>query len=192
MKYSLLLICLIFTAGLSAQKKVANPRNGEIIFMHSEPGDDPLKCRTYNYHFLFRNQHIISYQFINGSKVGGDTFINQDKGTFYTMQGNSGGQFLSPSVYKYSDKPVIITEFREDTKIINGYLCFKVIVSPKEKDKDLQGAELWVTDRIKCRYHPLINHKQVLRKYYPLEIVIRDEVDENNNVVYVSHIERLE
>ncbi|VXC11271.1 conserved hypothetical protein [Flavobacterium sp. 9AF] len=30
---------------------------------------------------------------------------------------------------------------------------------------------MWVTTQIKCNYHPVINEKDILIKYYPLEIV---------------------
>ena len=31
--------------------------------------------------------------------------------------------------------------------------------------------ELWVTNQIRCNFHPVINEKDILIKYYPLEIV---------------------
>jgi hypothetical protein len=31
--------------------------------------------------------------------------------------------------------------------------------------------ELWVTQEIKCNYHPVINEEEILNKYYPLEII---------------------
>lgn len=72
-----------------------------------------------------------------------------------------------------------LTEFVNETKIINGYNCFKVIYNynePPVSDFDFipsvvtNTRELWVTKEIKCNYHPVINESEILKKYYPLEI----------------------
>jgi hypothetical protein len=41
-----------------------------------------------------------------------------------------------------------------------------------------QIRELWVTTQINCKYHPIINEKEVLLKYYPLEIIESSEMME--------------
>ena len=35
----------------------------------------------------------------------------------------------------------------------------------------MNNRELWVTEEIKCNYHPVINDIEILEKYYPLEII---------------------
>jgi len=97
-----------------------------------------------------------------------------------------------PIVYKIS-RDFSITELKKDTKTIEGFKCFKVIFSVKEQSDNsneisqdmptiLKEAILnteteyimYVTDKIKNCYHPVIKYKFVLDKYYPLEIIEKD------------------
>ena len=72
-----------------------------------------------------------------------------------------------------------LIEHKNETKLINGYACFKVVYSYKEPASEFDffenvitnTRELWVTEGIKCNYHPLINESEILEKYYPLEII---------------------
>lgn len=72
-----------------------------------------------------------------------------------------------------------LTEYKNDIREINGFNCFKVIYSYNEPNVELDflanvtsnSRELWVTQEIKCNYHPVINEIEILEKYYPLEII---------------------
>lgn len=88
--------------------------------------------------------------------------------------------------YEYIvEKSYKVTEYRGQTKIINGYNCFKVIVETLDHEGKPQSANdfmnftfvMYVTEAIKCEYHPITKFKKVLDKYYPLEII------ETNNAV---------
>lgn len=79
---------------------------------------------------------------------------------------------------------LVISEYREEKKIINNINCFKVIVSYTEinldedfpqintimDEKNYNEEELWVTEDIMSIYHPAYEVKEILEKYYPLEI----------------------
>lgn len=93
---------------------------------------------------------------------------------------------------------VILEEYRDSIKIIGGIECFKVKLNytylvkemykaqfPQEENDDDESffqlfesmmknqeihMEMWVTDRIKSIYHPILKVKEVNEKYYPLEI----------------------
>ncbi len=86
--------------------------------------------------------------------------------------------------YDYSKNKIIdVKEDRKSLKKINGFKCFKLIYSFKEtsnKTEDDFSAfvseytttrEMWVTDEINSQFHPIVNDKIILDKYYPLEII---------------------
>ncbi|WP_026705424.1 hypothetical protein [Flavobacterium soli] len=100
--------------------------------------------------------------------------------------------------YEYSKDEIIrVEEFRNETKEIYGFKCFKVILEFKSgqdinEDEDFislmnskkQTKELWVTESIKSLYHPVLKYKAVLEKYYPLEVSEFSEVMNGHKIVY--------
>ncbi len=85
--------------------------------------------------------------------------------------------------YYYSNSKIIeIKENKKEIKKINGFDCFKVIYTFIEDGLDEtddfanfmkkypQTREIWVTDKIKSFFHPLVREKEIIEKYYPLEI----------------------
>lgn len=81
------------------------------------------------------------------------------------------------SVFFESQKIITeIQEFTNETKTINGFKCFKVVEyyfdldEPPGLNNLLNINELWVTDQIKSKFHPLIKEPEIIDKYYPLEI----------------------
>lgn len=86
-------------------------------------------------------------------------------------------------VYNFSEIKILdFKENKNETKNINGYNCYKVKYSFLEteiNDEDLNmfmsnfptKREMWVTDKIISKFHPIINENEILNKYYPLEII---------------------
>jgi len=92
--------------------------------------------------------------------------------------------------FKYSkNRDFSIKEFRDEKRTISGYSCFKVIFSYKKEEEpfneDISNSEkeflqyissfkyykeFWVTESVKSLYHPVCKDKEILDKYYPLEI----------------------
>ncbi len=120
-------------------------------------------------HHEFNRDTIIMYYSIDG-KVNNKIFINstslEAKNVF-----NEYVDFDKNEIIK-------ISEFKNEIKTINGFKCFKVIYNFKTQGKSvdfsnfsMKNRELWVTEKIKCNYHPVINDIEILEKYYPLEII---------------------
>ena len=85
--------------------------------------------------------------------------------------------------YYYSNNKIIeIKENKKETKKVNGFDCFKVIYTFIEDGLDEtdefanfmkkypQTREIWVTNKIKSPFHPIVREKEIIEKYYPLEI----------------------
>lgn len=126
------------------------------------------KTRTYRYFQEFDGSAIYHYETLNDQLIG-ELAINVETGLT--------DDFLEDYGYYSRDTVTDIKEFPKEIRIINGYKCFKVIYFLKENRSaifDRSGyvdyREIWVTDKIKCAYHPVISDKIILEKYYPLEI----------------------
>lgn len=104
--------------------------------------------------------------------------------------------------YNYSyDEIIKLEEFKNETKEINGFKCFKVLLEYKSgenadeglDDQDYisfvnskkQTKELWVTENIQSVYHPVLKYKSILEKYYPLEISEFSEAMNGLKTMYV-------
>lgn len=81
------------------------------------------------------------------------------------------------SVYRESHTIVMNTqEFKSETKVINGFKCYKIVMyyfdleQPPSFNSLLNTMELWVTEDIKSMFHPFIKEREILSKYYPLEV----------------------
>ncbi|MGV3461303.1 MAG: hypothetical protein ACO1N9_12700 [Flavobacterium sp.] len=134
-------------------------------------------------HHEFSGDKIVSYHTTNG--IRGDYY-----GIIDTKTGLRAMVTKRDSVtIKLSEQPYYtpykkgttmkIEEYLKDIKKIQGFDCFKisVIVKTHIDEDDLSSLEMttkyemWVTDRIRCLYHPIVWFKEVLEKYYPLEII---------------------
>ncbi|RZL50877.1 MAG: hypothetical protein EOP00_02050 [Pedobacter sp.] len=81
--------------------------------------------------------------------------------------------------YFRQEQVISIKEHREQTKIIQGYKCFKVIYQYKENTENeeifmppvIYTRELWVTEQLKSPFHFAVKANEILFKYYPLEII---------------------
>ncbi len=98
-----------------------------------------------------------------------------------------------------NQEEIELQEFRTIKKKIQGFDCFKVVVtipqnileslnlyameiptSFAEEHKELSSLkttyEMYVTDKIVCRYHPIVHFTEVLDNYYPIEIIKRESL----------------
>ncbi len=123
------------------------------------------------FHHEFNGDTITKYNTIKG-EYNNEKKINQVSGIIT----NEFNEFVEIE----EDEIIKLTEFKNKTKIINGFKCYKVLCNYKESQKidfDFSSnlttniRELWVTEEINCKYHPVINEKEILDKYYPLEIL---------------------
>ncbi|MCX8525017.1 hypothetical protein OF897_13945 [Chryseobacterium formosus] len=86
--------------------------------------------------------------------------------------------------YEYSGNIILnVVVDKKNKKKIHGYDCYKVTYEYKENEKTedenfmkyagnmIYKREMWVTDKIKSLYHPIIYEKEILKKFYPLAIL---------------------
>ena len=123
------------------------------------------------FHHEFNGDTINKYFSKNG-EIYKETTLNKITG----IETNEFNEYVENE----EDEIIKLTEFKNETKLINGFNCYKVIYNYKEQkvsDFDFLSEvttnirELWVTEKIKCNFHPVINEKEILDKYYPLEIL---------------------
>ena len=156
-------------------------------------------------HIYVFEDSIIKYQEQNSILEPSNEIevINRSNGklTHYTLEDSimTLNTFKFSISIKQSNKNIQIHEYRNIRKNILGYDCFKVIITRSEdyfkklefmeldispdlktKYKDIlepiSEEILYVTEQIKCKYHPTTNLSEVLDKYYPLEISSKDGV----------------
>lgn len=100
-------------------------------------------------------------------------------------------------------KDLKIQELKKEKRIIKGIKCFKINVSYTvviifDKKNEFPGlkvpdriinleSEMWVTEKIKSIYHPAFKVKEILEKYYPLEIK-----EKNNSIKGIVRIIRIQ
>ncbi|WP_271769008.1 hypothetical protein [Aquimarina algiphila] len=97
-----------------------------------------------------------------------------------------------PTKYNYRNThDFCITEYRNDTKVIHGYNCFKILLeinNPVPIAKELPRVKekyiMYVTEEIIFKYHPIIRYKEVLEKYYPLEVIETSDLIEGYEKIY--------
>lgn len=81
--------------------------------------------------------------------------------------------------YFESEEIISLKEYKTEQKLIKGYNCFKVVYVYREKfdDGDFQmpemimERELWVTNKIIAPFHSIVRSREILSKYYPIEII---------------------
>lgn len=83
--------------------------------------------------------------------------------------------------FEYSENEIKeVKEFKTQTKSINGYSCFRVVYTFSEPELSEYSnlissytytREMWVTEKIKSNFHPIINDREIIKQYYPLEIL---------------------
>jgi hypothetical protein len=147
-----------------------------------------LASKNYVYYHTFDNDEI-TYHIEEDSIIIGDfETINikkiqpQKEGVPATevTDMTSSDYFKEQGPFIYSDIDIIeIKEFRKEKRRINNFDCFKVVMSYREESQNfdqgflgsqIEYKELWVTEKIKCPFHPVIRDQEILEKFYPLEI----------------------
>lgn len=193
MKGICLVVMMFFFNSLVAQSAEFVPKTGQIAFVRTENMDyinnfnkilqDSIFNQSLIYHHIFKSDVIVSYKTFENKVYGNYNFIDTKTGLMKMVsKKDSSTVFLKnqPFYDKYSKGIIIdISEDHNDTKNIKGYNCFKVNVTITIKIYENDSSsptiskkyQLYVTDKIKCIYHPVPLPKEILMKYYPLEII---------------------
>jgi hypothetical protein len=133
-----------------------------------------LTRKNYVYYHTFDNDEI-TYHIEEDSIIVGDfETINIKKIQSHeegfpmieVTDASSSDYFKEQGPFIYSDYDIIeIKEFRKVKKRINNFDCFKVIMSNKNDSQNFEMGltenyteykELWVTEKIKCMFHPVL------------------------------------
>lgn len=74
------------------------------------------------------------------------------------------------TIKDFSKSFILTNTNKENQRKIAGYNCYEVIL-----ENDSKILQLFVTNEIKLNYHPQINDREILKKYYPLSIKIMNK-----------------
>lgn len=145
----------------------------------------------FKFYHEFKNDTIIKYVTLDNQLINSRITIDKVSGTVT----NEFDEYVEIE----KNEMVKLTEFRDEIKSINGYNCFKVIYNSNESSQSdfvfmstilTTTRELWVTDKIKCKFHPVIDESEILEKYYPLEIIEYSDSMKGFETIY--KLEKLE
>lgn len=131
---------------------------------------------TLYYITKYRDSVVLSYQAINSvSNVRGDYMIISPakKIAQFLAKKDSNTIYREIPFESFRKEKLTIEEHPTVTRNIAGYECFKVITTRTDSLEGWlvnQQQIMYVTKRIKNRYHPLIRSEEILTKYFPLEI----------------------
>lgn len=153
-------------------------------------GDTLPRVTSQKYVFEFKNDSIIEfYKIMSTEKVlenrSRSTFINTNKHTFHSSTDVSQENLVSSKVFDLfnSDNTKVrldIKKFPNEKQVFLGYNCYRVEIEELKKLDSLTTEktkyDLYVTEDIKCEYHPILKHKSFLRDFYPLEIISRKKL----------------
>ncbi|TKC13137.1 hypothetical protein FA048_05860 [Pedobacter polaris] len=137
-----------------------------------------------NSHHVYENRFIKSFESADETIPHSFSYINQDSSNYVRRQVLDGDTSeTEATAFEYQkNRDITIKEFKQEQKIINGFKCFKVTYQYKEDfdgDEELGAilttneystTEFWVTTDIQSLFHPVCRIKEILVKYYPLEI----------------------
>lgn len=182
-----LLICLHpFT-----QAQTINPKKGKISFSWKKKDStlttlyllgkriEPTRKQVFVHEFqdsIIRNFSVFHKE--NGVVETGDSnFISRKLALTYGAGEDNVPLFDQTYPYPYKDyieETFIVTEYRSDIKNIANYECFRVVIEGLQKfdlnHEIVTTYDMYVTEEIKCKYHPVLEAKKFLNQYYPLEI----------------------
>ncbi|WP_028889932.1 hypothetical protein [Tenacibaculum ovolyticum] len=133
---------------------------------------------TYMY-YRVKDSLITSYAKYKGEIIGDYDVINMRNSITYKLAKKDSVTKYLKELYKYNSSinQLKIKEYKDSIKVINGYRCYKVEFNDTEK-LEVEGSffkfnksyELYVTDELKLKYHPFFRYKEILNKYYPIQI----------------------
>ncbi len=150
---------------------------------------------------LIYTDTVLRVEKIRADKWQEDHMLINLKDSTYSMQ-----SWRTPDVlykrgleipYRNDSDILSLEEHRNDTKILNGFKCFKVILTVKndqfQDDEMLKGLlkmgntyyEMYVTTKISLPYHPQIKYKSILKKYFPLEVIQYSDLFKGNRKITV-------
>ncbi|MCY1662677.1 hypothetical protein [Chryseobacterium sp. SL1] len=190
-KHKLIIIMILIGLGINAQ--IYKSAKGEIVFRETsiitnkKLFDESLKTAKENFkESLIKS--LLKEEENTGKEKEIEEMCNLSADALEMIYTEDSTEMY---VYKFEDnlqdfsKNIIlkVSEDKKSKKIIKGYDCYKVIYQYKENNEHadeeykiyakntIYRREMWVTEKIKSLYHPIVFDKIILEKYYPLEIL---------------------
>ncbi|WP_336718946.1 hypothetical protein [Chryseobacterium mucoviscidosis] len=190
-KHKLIIIMILIGLGINAQ--IYKPAKGEIVFRETsiitnkKLFDKSLKTAKENFkESLIKS--LLKEEENTGKEKEIEEMCNISADALKMIYTEDSTEIY---VYKFEDnlqdfsKNFIlkVSEDKKNKKIIKGYDCYKVKYEYKENNEHadeeykiyskntIYQREMWVTEKIKSLYHPIVFDKIILEKYYPLEIL---------------------
>jgi len=115
----------------------------------------------------------------------------------YTKFNLKTNKTVKTKKYKFfnNDMPYQEIVYKDSTKMIHNFNCYKVLIIEDYLDDNLKGLnsykEMYVTEDINSIYHPLQIRKELLEKYYPLEIKLYSDFLKDKKTKYsIKSIEK--
>ncbi|MBV7269341.1 hypothetical protein [Winogradskyella luteola] len=158
-------------------KDTSWPAVGPLMKKLIDPRDDYTRSNSYykpNFFTYKYTDTLVTYNFereFTKYKVIINT-LTQD----YTKYNKKTNKIVKTKKYKFhtSDLPYKEMIYKDSTKVIHGFDCYKVLVVEDDPTSDTAGIktykEMYVTNDIHSLYHPIQLRKEFLERYYPLEI----------------------
>jgi len=137
-----------------------------------DPRENPSRFNSYHkvQHLAYKySDTLITYNY-STFKVEINTLTNDYRR--YNLMTNKLIEVKKYSFYspKAAYKEIV---YKDSIKNINGFNCYKVFISEELSDNNSKKyKEMYVTEDISSLYHPAQIRKELLKKYYPLEIKV--------------------
>jgi len=156
------------------------------LLLDPRESNNIIPVRT-NYQFNDSTIRIQSSRL--GSTLETIKLINAQRETYNIISTKGLKKIKENEIYHIDNSSdFTIIEFRDSLKTISGYKCFKVLMKENYDikfdnisisdilPKSFKYTEMYVTDKIQSLYHPIINNRGILKRYYPLELRIWSDI----------------
>lgn len=151
------------------------------------------------FEYEYNKTFIKSTVYRTGRVTGNIKIINPKNATYKLISPRDSAIVKQNLKYNFKNiNAVEIDVFKDSTKNILGYKCFKIIIKERENgsynkiafsdlfSKAYIYTEMYVTKKIKSLYHPLVSDKNILNKYYPLEIKKYSDILKGYSVIMTT------
>ncbi|WP_299260456.1 hypothetical protein [uncultured Aquimarina sp.] len=155
------------------------------------------KPNSYKTFIEIKNDTIWKYKTVKGKQIG-DYHVKFKKDSTKHMVGKDRKTFYITRNLKFSNAKHTITEYPNDTKLIKGISCYKMIIEIEALDNKEDFSpfgktihELYVTKELDLPMHTFFNYDRMMLDVFPLEISIKHENftgNKDSNIITLSEI----
>ncbi len=167
-----IIIVLFFSVNVLGQNDKLTVK--KIVFEHYFKRGNKDISKPTTIHIDVINDSIWRYVKEDDKQIGDYYRIDTSGKMYYHAKINKKIIYREYDLFNSNDK-YLITEKLNETKLISGYLCHKVLIERQEFDENgekefISNYEMYVTKDINLPVHALLNISENLKNYFPLEI----------------------